>query len=163
MKGGPMDESVIYQEEQQFYPWLIALILLACLAGIIVPLSFGAPLFKSGTWIGILVFIFLVVIFWGFRKMTVQVTPTQLIFGFPYWKVRIPLQEVMVGSKLPIPWIAGLGIHYWGGKTYFNARMSQGLEIMVGSKAYVIGTDSAEKLAKALQSAIVGGKVVEAL
>ena len=153
-----MDESVIYHEEQQFYPWLIALILIACLAGIIVPLSFGAPLFKSGTWIGILVFIILVVVFWGFRKMTVQITPSLLIFGFPYWKVRIPVQEVMVGSVLPIPWIAGLGIHYWGGKIYFNAKMSQGLEIVVGNKTYVIGTDSAERLAEALRSTITGGK-----
>jgi hypothetical protein len=151
-----MNESVIYQEEQTLYPWLMALITLVCLSGIIVSILMGVPLREHGTWVAWLVVIVVVILLGLFRKLTVQITPTQLVFGYPIWKKRAPLNEVLVGEVVKIPYVAGMGIHYWAGKTYVNARMGGGLEVIIGGRTFVIGSNQPHRLSSAIKSVIAG-------
>jgi hypothetical protein len=149
-----MEESVLYKEEQKFYPWVIWLIVIACASGIIIPLSVGVPFSHSSIWIGVLVYALLVVVFWLFRKLMVVITPTQLIFGYPIWKKKLRLDITIVGSVVSIPFMAGAGIHYWAGKMFVNARWGKGVEVTSNNKTYVIGSNSPEILMESIRSAV---------
>jgi hypothetical protein len=149
-----MDESVLYTEEQRFYPWVIWMIVIACAAAIFVPVSFGVPLGHSSIWISVLVYAVLIIVFWLFRKLMVVITPTQLIFGFPVWKKKLRLDNVLVGDVVTIPFMAGAGIHYWAGKMFVNARWGRGVEVTSNSKTYVIGSDSPDTLIEYIRSAV---------
>jgi hypothetical protein len=149
-----VDESVLYSEEQRFYPWLIWLIIIAFAIAIIIPLSVGVSFSHSSIWITMLTYAILIVVFWLFRKLMVVITPTQLIFGFPIWKKKLRLDTIMVGSVVKIPFIAGAGIHCWGGKTFINARMGKGVEVTSNEKTYVIGSDGPDTLLESVRSAV---------
>jgi hypothetical protein len=149
-----MVESVLYSEEQRFYPWLIWLIVVACAVAIIIPVSLGVPFGHSSIWISVLIYVVLVVIFWLFRKLMVVITPTELIFGYPVWKKKLRLDTIMVGSVVSIPFMAGAGIHYWAGKMFVNARMGKGVEVTSNNKTYVIGSNSPETLMESIRSAV---------
>ena len=149
-----MDESVLYSEEQSFYPWLIWLIVIACALGIIIPVSVGVPFGHSSIWIEILMFAILLAAFWLFRKLMVVITPTQLIFGFPVWKKKLRLDTIAVGNVVSIPFMAGAGIHCWRGKTFVNARTGKGVEVTSNDKTYVIGSNSPELLMESIRSAV---------
>ncbi|MBU1936194.1 hypothetical protein KKG05_02265, partial [bacterium] len=54
--------------------------------------------------------------------MKVVVTSTELRFGFPFWRVRFPLEQIDVIGVEPIPLLAGVGIHFSRGRWVYNAR-----------------------------------------
>lgn len=149
-----MDEAVLYQEEQRFYSWVIYLVVAACVGMVLLPLCLGVTLMDQGTWIGVAAMMLVLVICWLFRKLVVQLTPTHLIFGFPVWKVILSVDDFDIGEVVAIPITAGAGVHYWRGKTYFNAKMGCGLEVTTIKKTYVIGSDDPDQLAEALRSMI---------
>lgn len=150
-----MNAAIVYQEEQRFYPWLIALIFVACALSIVIPMMCGVPLGDFGLWIGAIAFGIVFLAFWLFRKLIVQITPSQLIFGFPVWKVRLPLSNLEVTGVVMIPKIAGAGMHYWAGKAYYNAKMGHGVEVKSGGKTYVIGSDTPDMLSDMIKSVVI--------
>ena len=149
-----MNETVLYQEEQRFYSWMLYLIVAGCLVVVFLPMGLGASLKEPGAWIGLAAMVLVLVVCWLFRKLMVQLTPTYLIFGFPIWKVKLPTDDFEIGEVVTIPVTAGAGVHYWRGKTYFNARMGGGLEIVTDKRTYVIGSNDPEQLSETLRSMI---------
>lgn len=149
-----MDETILYQEEQRFYSWMLYLIVAGCLVVVFLPLGLGASLKEPGTWIGVAAMLLVMAVCWLFRKLVVQLSPTHLIFGFPVWKVRLLTDDFEFGDVVTIPWTAGAGVHYWRGKTYFNARMGSGLEIVTDKRTYVIGSNDPDQLSENLRSMI---------
>ena len=149
-----MIETVLYQEEQQFYSWVMYLIVASCMVVVLLPLCLGGTLMEPGTWIGVAAMVLVLAVCWLFRKLVVQLTPTHLMFGFPVWKIQLSTDDFEIGEVVTIPVIAGAGVHYWRGRTYFNAKMGSGLEITTIKKTYVIGSDDPNNLAEALRSMI---------
>lgn len=82
---------------------------------------------------------------WGFSSMTITVTMTDLVFGFPFYRKRIALNQVEVGEIERISFFYGIGIHYVRGWWIFNAKLGRGLRINVGKTRYLIGSDQPEK------------------
>ena len=149
-----MNETVLYQEEQQFYSWVMYLIGVSCVVLVLLPLCLGASTKDPGIWIGLTAMALVLAVCWLFRKLVVQLTPTHLIFGFPVWKIKLSIDDFEIGEVVTIPVIAGAGVHYWRGRTYFNAKMGSGLEVTTIKKTYVIGSDDPDNLAETLRSMI---------
>ncbi|RPH92838.1 hypothetical protein EHM69_11905 [candidate division KSB1 bacterium] len=89
-------------------------------------------------------------IFWGFSELRSKVTATEFIFGFPFYKKRIPLDQLTVGGVQRISFGAGVGIHFWRGSWLYCARFGRGVEISVDDTKYLIGSDHPEMLQAAL-------------
>ncbi len=86
--------------------------------------------------------------------MKVVITSTELRFGFPFWRVRLPLNEVEIIGVEPIPLMAGVGIHFSRGRWVYNARLGEGVHLVVaGKKHYLIGSDNPQALFNALKTA----------
>ena len=86
--------------------------------------------------------------------MKVVITTTELRFGFPFWRVRLSLEELEVIGVEPIPLLAGVGIHFSRGKWVYNARLGEGIHLVVaGKKHYLIGSDNPQTLFNALKTA----------
>ncbi|MBU1706962.1 hypothetical protein KKB28_03495 [bacterium] len=86
--------------------------------------------------------------------MKVVITSTELRFGFPFWRVRFPLEQIDVIGVEPIPLLAGVGIHFSRGRWVYNARQGEGVHLVVaGKKHYLIGSDNAQALFNALKTA----------
>ena len=86
--------------------------------------------------------------------MKVVITSTELRFGFPFWRVRLPLNEVEIIGVEPIPLMAGVGIHFSRGRWVYNARLGEGVHLVsAGKKHYLIGSDNPQALFNALITA----------
>jgi hypothetical protein len=94
---------------------------------------------------------------WGFSRLSVTVTATEFQFGFPIWHRKMPLSQIQVGAVVHIPFWYGIGVHYIRGMWVYNAKLGRGLEITVGGKRYLIGSDQPERLQAALFDRL-GGK-----
>jgi len=149
-----MDQSILYQEEQPIYTWMIVLVFVVCALGLIIPAAFGVRLDHPSMRPGEITMLGVLAMIWLFRKLRVVVTATQLLFGFPVWKKRLRLDMITVGGVVAIPFMAGFGIHFWGKRMYINAKMGKGVEVIAKDRKYVIGSDSPEKLDNALKSAV---------
>jgi hypothetical protein len=91
---------------------------------------------------------------WGLTELKTVVTPTELRFGSPVYRKRIPLSKLRVGQVEHIPFWAGIGIHTYFGRWVFNARFGRGLNIMVNNRRYLIGSDNPERLQNALMHVV---------
>jgi len=87
---------------------------------------------------------------WGFSTLHVIVTSVEIRFGFPLLRRRIPIHELTVGDVERIPLLAGMGVHYWGGRWVYNARFGRGVELLSGKRRYLVGSDTPERLQAAL-------------
>ncbi len=88
--------------------------------------------------------------------MRVVVTSTELRFGFPFWRVRLPLEEIEIIGVEPIPLMAGIGIHFSRGRWVYNARLGEGVHIVsAGKKHHLIGSDNPQALFNALKTATI--------
>ncbi len=86
--------------------------------------------------------------------MRVVVTSTELRFGFPFWRVRLPLEEIEIIGVEPLPLMAGIGIHFSRGRWVYNARLGEGVHLVsAGKKHYLIGSDNPQALFNALKTA----------
>jgi len=153
-----MDKSILYQEKQPIYSWLIVLVFVACALGLIIPAAFGVRLDHQAMRPGEIMMVAILIVIWLFRKLIVVITPTQLTFGFPIWKKRLRLDTIVVGGVVTIPFLAGFGIHFCGKRMYVNAKMGRGVELTAKDRRYVIGSDSPEKLDNAIRSAVANWK-----
>lgn len=89
----------------------------------------------------------------GFMKMHTRVTMTTLSFGPQLWTKRFPAAEVEVIGPRDIPFMAGVGIHRFRGRNYYNMRLGQGLEIKHHKRVFVIGSAKLTELQMALKEA----------
>ena len=143
--------SAIYEEKQTMYlrvP-IVALVVAVTLFGAWqtrdVPLATAIMLLASLAFAAAL---------WGLTQLKVIVTPTEIRFGFPFFRKRFPLAKIRVGDVTKIAFLAGLGIHFWGGRWVFNARFGRGVLITSGRFEYLIGSDHPERLQAALMQVV---------
>ena len=144
--------TTIYREHQSF--WLLnvivlvvacALVLMAALTGTF-PGNIHAdavPALVGGLLVAALAL-------WGFSRLNVKISATDVQFGFPIWHRRIPVSAIYVGEIVRIPLWYGIGLHYAGGMWVYNARLGRGLIIAINGKRYLIGSDNPERLQAAL-------------
>lgn len=143
-------ETPVHQESQTMGKWFP--FLMACVFALMVVVAITSPR-KETAWLLAAVLLILVV-FFGMRTMKVVVTPTELRFGFAFWRKRLPLNDVEVLGVENIPLAAGIGIHFYPGKWVYNARLGQGVHLVYeGKKHYLIGSNNPEALFSALKTA----------
>lgn len=141
-------ESTLF-EEQQDIPLRGPLTLASAAAFFVIPVFTKMPLlvvlsmFAAGIGISWLMS--------SFMQMTTRVTASGLTFGPNIWTKRIPSNEIEIIGPQKIPFLAGVGIHFYRGKTYYNMRMGKGLEVKHGRKTYVIGSAKLAELETALR------------
>jgi hypothetical protein len=87
---------------------------------------------------------------WGFSRLTVTITPTELRFGYPVWHRRAPVTQLIVGDIVPIPFWYGIGLHFVRGMWVYNAHLGRGVVLWLGNNKYLIGSDHPERLQSAL-------------
>lgn len=141
-------ESALFEEEQEIR-LRGPLSFLSAAAFFVIPLFTSMPLplillmFALGIGMSYLIS--------SFMRMQTRVTQTSLSFGPKIWTKQMPATEVEIIGPREIPWLAGVGIHVYRGKTYFNMRLGQGLEIKHGKRHFVIGTAKIVELQTALR------------
>jgi hypothetical protein len=86
----------------------------------------------------------------GFTTLETRITASELIFGFPLWKKRVPLSSVRTGEITTIPFMAGTGLHYYRGYWVYNIRRGSGLVLFINRRKYLLGTSQPEKLQSVL-------------
>lgn len=140
-------ESALF-EEQQDIPVRGPLAFMSAAAFFVIPLFTKMPLFvilvMFAAGIGVSVLIS------SFMRMQTRVTISELTFGPNIWTRRIPAAEINVVGPQKIPFMAGVGIHRYRGKIYYNMRLGKGLEIKHGKRTYVIGSAKLEEFQAAL-------------
>jgi ABC-type Fe3+-siderophore transport system permease subunit len=148
-------ETPIYQEHQKISRALMAFVLLIVAGCVVlsVVMTKGERIFDT---------IFLVIMGIAISlllmsmTMRVVITTTELRFGFPFWRVRLPLETIEIIGVEPIPLLAGIGIHFSRGRWVYNARQGDGVHLVVaGKKHYLIGSDYAQALFNALKQATI--------
>jgi len=90
---------------------------------------------------------------WVFSSLTVEVTPTQLIwfFGPGLLRKRLPREEIIGVAPVRNPWWWGWGIHLTPRGWLYNVDGLEAVEVALSNgSALRIGSDEARALAKAL-------------
>ncbi len=143
-------EITLYEETQEI-PLRGPLTFLSAAAFFVIPLFTTMPLalillmFALGIGMSYLIR--------SFMRMHTRVTQITLSFGPMIWTKRYPLAEIEVIGPCDIPFWAGVGIHGWRNKVYYNMRFGQGLEIKHGQMHFVFGTARAAEPQAALRDA----------
>ncbi|MCL4306141.1 hypothetical protein KJZ99_09515 [bacterium] len=143
-------ETPIFEESQEI-PLRGPLAFMSGAAFFVIPLFTTMPLplillmFACG--IGMSTFI------GAFMRMHTLVTSAVLSFGPKLWTRRIPISEIEVIGPEQIPLLAGVGIHKFRGKIYYNMRLGEGLAIRTGKRHYVVGSARIQQLQLALETA----------
>lgn len=148
-------ETPLY-EEQQTMP-LGSVLLLILVVGVAASFAgFGGarPTEVGGV---LIIGVLASLLMWRFMRMRTIVTATELRFGFPFWRRRVPLSRVQVGEITDIRFYHGLGVHYVGGSWVWNARLGRGLRITVGRQKHLIGSAQPEGLQAALMQLTTRG------
>ena len=141
-------ESALFEEEQEIR-LRRPLSILSAAAFFVIPLFTTMPL-----WLILLMFamgIGMSTLISAFMKMRTRVTQTVLTFGPAIFTKSIPAADLIVMGPLKIPFMAGVGIHRYRGKMYYNMRLGNGLEVKHGKKIYVIGSAKLDELQAALR------------
>ncbi|MFH1591041.1 MAG: DUF3093 family protein [archaeon] len=86
-----------------------------------------------------------------FRELRIELTETELWFGFWKFGKRVPLDSVEECSMHPIKWgnYMGMGIRRgWDGSWCYNTRFGQAIRVKIKDKKsfYVVTVDKPEKL-----------------
>jgi hypothetical protein len=89
-------------------------------------------------------------VIWGLTQLSIEVSPDELRFGFPFWRKRFPADRIEVGGAETISLAAGIGIHYWRGRWVYNSRLGRGVVVKAGKITYLLGSDHPERLQSAL-------------
>jgi len=95
----------------------------------------------------------LVVLGWMFSSLTVEVTPTQLIWFFGPGLLRKSLERENIASASPVrnPWWYGWGIHRTPRGWLYNVDGLDAVEIALsGGRTLRIGSDEPRELVRAL-------------
>ncbi len=103
-------------------------------------------------WLAIAVAIVEFLLLRAVLSMRTVLTPTQLRFGMPVITKKLLLAEIQVGAVVKIPKLAGIGVHYYSGRWYYNMHFGNGIEISAGKTTYVIGSKEIERLHSLLLS-----------
>jgi hypothetical protein len=136
-------ETPIHSEVQRTYDWLWIVFTLSSLA---LFLTWGTALRAPGRYFMVGGLLLVALLLWGFLELTVVVTATELRFGFPFWRRRVPLSSVAVGEIVSLRFWYGLGIHRAPRGWVFNARFGRGVEIFANGVRYLIGSNDPEQL-----------------
>lgn len=140
-------ESALFEEHQDI-PVRGPLAFASAAAFFVIPLFTKMPLlvilimFAAGIGMSLLIS--------SFMQMNTRVTLSELSFGPNIWKRKIPAGEFSVIGPQKIPFMAGVGIHRFRGKIYYNMRLGKGIEIQHGKRTYVIGSARLEEFHTAL-------------
>jgi hypothetical protein len=140
-------EAPVYEETQSMqFRWVVLMLTVAAMVASTIA-AHGDVV--DYVWISVLaVGIFLLL--WKLLIFRVIVTKTEIRFGYPFWRKRIPLTEVRVGTVDAIPLWAGVGIHLWRDRWVYNGRLGRGVTLRSGGRTYLVGSDLPESLQSAL-------------
>ncbi len=140
-----------YEHTQVGY--LILVILCIVLAFIIFFMSFIG--FNS---IGFIAVLAVVLVLWMFTKLTVEIDSEflRIKFGAGIIRKKFQLKEICSCREVKNPWYYGWGIRITPNGILYNVSGFLAVEIeMKSGRKYRIGTDEPEKLAQAIQKAII--------
>jgi hypothetical protein len=94
--------------------------------------------------------VFLMIIAWMFRSMTIQISDTELAwhFGSGWPRKRVPLSDIASAEPIRTSFIKGWGIHYTRRGWLYNASGFGAVAIRLrNGKQFCLGTDEPENLA----------------
>jgi len=144
--------TAIYEERQNF----ALLRMIALVAALVIGGTAYITNSKSGftdpseAWSLAFIAAMLLVVVWGFSRMSTTVNSAFLQFGFPVWHKRVEVSRIHVGEIKRIPMWYGLGIHYVVGIWVYNVHLGRGVVIAVDGRRYLIGSSDPERLQSAL-------------
>lgn len=144
-------EQVLFEEEQEFFLRGV-LAFFSGAAFFVIPLFTTMPLYLI-----LLMFVLgigMTYLMASFMRMHTQVTASELRFGPQIWTKRFPLTATEVIGPADIPLAAGIGIHGYRGRVYFNMRLGKGLAVRHNNRIYVIGSQRIPEFQMALDSAL---------
>ncbi|MBU0509773.1 DUF3093 family protein [bacterium] len=140
-------EQVVYEERQSFPAWI------STTTGVILGLGLAlSP--RSGLgdfWALVLIVAVVCVALWLFSRFHINITHSELRFGFRIFKRNLPLSQIEVGEIRDITFWQGVGIHYVRGTAIWNAKLGRGVLIHYGKRRYLVGSDQPERLQSVLR------------
>jgi hypothetical protein len=89
-------------------------------------------------------------VIWGLTQFSVEISSSEIRFGFPLWRKKYRVGDLEVGAVEAIPFGAGIGIHFWRRKWVYNARFGRGVIVKTGKTTYLLGSNYPERLQNAL-------------
>ncbi len=98
--------------------------------------------------------IFLAIMTWMFRSLTIEISDAELAwhFGSGWPRKRVPLSEVASVEVIHTSFLNGWGIHYTSRGWLYNASGYGAVAITLrGGKQFCLGSDEPEKLAGELK------------
>ena len=101
--------------------------------------------------------IFLAIITWMFRSLTIEISDTELAwhFGSGWPRKRVPLGDIVSTESIRTSFLNGWGIHYTSRGWLYNVSGYGAVAITLRSgKQFCLGSDEPEKLAEELKGAI---------
>jgi hypothetical protein len=97
--------------------------------------------------------VFLAIMTWMFRSLTVEISETELRwhFGSGWPRKRVPLSEIASAEPIRTSFVKGWGIHYTRRGWLYNASGFGAVAVRLrNGKQFCLGTDEPEKLARQL-------------
>jgi hypothetical protein len=145
-----------YNEELTFNIRLNALfLLLIVIIGILIFANFGLSLTDTTAFF-VAVELFLLIIFWNFRKLKILITDDFLEFGFGIFKKRFPKKDITSCKPFEVRFgqYFGIGIR-WGfnNTVLYNTRFGKAVRIKVRNhkRDFVVTTNYPKKFCNALR------------
>lgn len=145
-----------YEEELTFDLRLNALfLLLIVIIGILIFANFGLSLTDTTAFF-VAIELFLIIIFWNFRKLRIIVTDEFLEFGFGIFSKRFKRKEIISCKPFEVRFgdYFGIGIR-WGfnNTVLYNTRFGKAVRIKVKGhqRDFVVTTDYPKKFCNVLR------------
>lgn len=146
-----------YEEELNFHWFLSAVLLLEIIIiAILIFMNFGFKL-NGFTSFFVAIELFLLIIFWNFRKLKILVTDEILEFGFGIFNKRFPRKDIISCKPVEIRFghsYYGIGIRFgWNNTILYNTRFGKAVRIKVRNheRDFVVTTNNPKKLCNALR------------
>ncbi len=149
--------AIKYREELKFNIGLSALLLfpIIIIAALII-MDFGLVLSDTTSFF-VAIELFLILIFWNFRKLKIRVTDESLEFGFGIFKKRFLRKDIISCKPVEIRFghsYFGIGIRFgWNNTILYNTRFGKAVRIKIRGhqRDFVVTTDSPQKLCSILR------------
>jgi hypothetical protein len=123
-------------------------------AGVVILFSSLLPLIPEAPYIfGIMIAVLVILSSFLSLHVSVDQTHVKLKFGYGIFKKTFLRKEIKSAKAVRNPWYFGWGIHYWPFRPMwiYNVSGFDAVElIMKNGKVFRIGSDEAQKLAKAI-------------
>jgi hypothetical protein len=149
--------GIKYKEELSFNIGLSALLLfpIIIIAALII-MDFGLVLSDTTSFF-VAIELFLIIVFWNFRKLRIIITDEFLEFGFGIFNKRFNRKEIISCKPVEIRFghsYFGIGIRFgWNNTILYNTRFGKAVRIKVRGhqRDFVVTSDNPKKLCNVLR------------